>query len=308
MYKPTRSNTFSRIYDQRYLFLMSIPFIIWVFIFKYIPVMGWTMAFQDYVPGRSFSAQEFVGLKHFIAFVENPNFYIIMRNTLVMSFGGLVLGTTIPIIFAIMLNEIKRDSFKKTVQTISYLPYFISWTIVAGLFSTMLSIDRGIVNEILLSLKIIGEPIQFLSEGKYFWSIIITADIWKQLGWNSIIYIAAISGIDGAIYEAAKVDGAGRLGSIINVTLPGIKPTVIVILVMNIGWLLNTGFEKQFLLGNPLVYDYSEVLDLHILNYGINNLMLSYGTAVGIFKSLISIFLVLCANYTAKKIGEGGVI
>jgi putative aldouronate transport system permease protein len=295
------------IYEQRYLFLMSVPFLIWLIIFKYVPLWGWSMAFQNYKPARSFFEQEWVGFKHFIDLFREPQFYLVMRNTLSMSFLGLVFGFTAPILFAILLNEIRNIPFKRTIQTVSYLPHFVSWVIAGSLILKMLSVD-GVLNDILLALGIITQPVQFMAMPKAFWFIATFAEIWKEMGWNSIIYLAAITGIDTELYEAAKVDGAGRFRQIWHITLPGIRSTIIVILIMSIGWLINIGFEKQFILGNPLVNDYAEVLDLYVLNYGVRLGRYSYGTAIGIFKSVVSIALLLFANQFAKKIGEGRIL
>lgn len=290
------------IIKQRYLILMILPFVIWVIIFKYVPLGGWIMAFQDYKPkvGMGMFDYPFVGLKHFIVLFQDPMFYQAMRNTLAMSFLQLLLGFPLPILFAILLNEVKGIKFKKFVQTSTYLPHFVSWVIVAGIFTTLLS-GSGIVNEILMFLGILKEPISFFALPKWFWAICTSAEVWKELGWNSIIFLAAITGIDLTLYEAAKVDGASRWQSIRHITLPGITNTILVILVLDIGWLISIGFEKQYLMGNSLVSDYAKVLDLYILDYGIKLGRYSYGTAIGIFKSVVSIVLLYGANKLAKK-------
>lgn len=286
--------------QQKYLIAMSLPFVIWVIIFAYVPLWGWTMAFQDYKPGIPFSEQEWVGFKHFLKLFNDPMFFLALRNTLAMSLLGLVFGFTLPIILALLLNEIKNLTFKKTVQTISYLPHFVSWVVVASIVTQMLSIN-GPVNNILMSLNLIDKPKQFLIQPNLFWWIVTAADVWKELGWNSIIFLAAISSINPELYEAATVDGAGRFAKMRYITLPGIMPTVIVILIMNIGNLINIGFEKQLLLGNPLVKEYADVLDIYILNYGIGSGRYSLGTAAGMFKSLVSLILLTIANTISKK-------
>jgi len=290
------------IIKQRYLILMVLPFLIWIIVFKYLPLWGWLMAFQDYKPkaGVGIFGYPFVGLKHFIELFRDPMFYNVMRNTLAMSFLQLIFGFPLPILFAILLNEVKSIRYKKIVQTSTYLPHFVSWVIVAGIFTTLLSGD-GVINEILLFIGAIKEPISFLALPKWFWGICTSAEIWKELGWNSIIFLAAITGIDPTLYEAAKVDGASRWQSIRHITLPGITGTILVILVLDIGWIISIGFEKQYLLGNSLVQDYSKVLDLYILDYGIKLGRYSFGTAIGIFKSLVSIILLYGANQLAKR-------
>ncbi|MEW9700205.1 ABC transporter permease [Paenibacillus sp. SI8] len=287
--------------DQKYLFLMSVPFVIWILIFNYIPVWGWTMAFQKFKPGIPFSQQTWVGFDNFIALFSEPHFYLVLRNTLVMSFMALAAGYTVPILFAIFLNEIRFMPFKRTMQTISYLPHFVSWVVVAGLISKILSTDGGIINQMLVGLRIIDKPIQFMAHGEWFWGIVTMSDLWKEMGWNSIIYLAAISGIDPELYDAAKVDGAGRFRRIWHITLPGIRPTIMVMMILSIGWLTSIGFEKQFLLGNSIVQDYSEVLDLYVLNYGIKMGRFSFGTAVGIVNSIVSITLLLISNRVFKR-------
>lgn len=294
--------------QQKVLYLMSIPFVLWVFVFNYLPLWGWTMAFQNFRPGRSFFEQEWVGFYQFIQLFQDERFYLVLRNTLAMSLMGLIVGFTIPIIFAVLLNEVRLSFFKRTVQTVSYLPHFVSWVVVAGIVTKMLSVDGGIVNELLVATGLTDEPIQFMTKGKLFWFIVTIADLWKEMGWNSIIFLAAIAGIDPQLYEAAKVDGAGRLRQIWHITLPGIRPTILVVLILSIGHLISIGFEKQFLLGNPTVLDYSEVLDLYALNYGIGLGRFSYGTAIGIFNSFVSIILLFLANGIFRRFSKQSVM
>lgn len=292
---------------QKFLIFMTLPFVIWVIVFKYLPLVGWSMAFQDYKPGKSFFDQTWVGLKHFNVLFKEPQFYQSLQNTIAMSLLGLVFGTICAITFAIFLNEVKIVSFKKTVQTISYLPHFISWVVAASIITSMLA-PSGIINELLTKLHIISEPISFMSDPGLFWGIVTSGDLWKEMGWNAIIYLAAITSIDPELYEAAKLDGAGRLKQILNITLPSIRPTIIVLLIMSIGNLLNIGFEKQMLLGNPIVADKALVIDKYALDYGIGMFRFSFGTAIGIFKSVISIILLFGANKLAKKAGEGSLM
>ena len=287
--------------EQKVLYGMSLPFIVIVFIFSYLPVWGWLMAFQNYKPGKGIFEQKWVGLDHFAALFADDKFYLVLRNTLAMSFMGLIVGFTIPILFAVLLNELRGSVFKRTVQTISYLPHFVSWVVVAGIVTKMLSTDGGAVNQLLMWLGFIDEPIQFMAQGNLFWYIVTGSDIWKEMGWSAIIYLAAISGIDQEQFEAAKVDGASRLRQIWHITLPSIAPTIAILLIMSIGHLISIGFEKQFLLGNPLVVDYSEVLDLYALNYGLGMGRFSFGTAIGMFNSIVSIILLLLANGAFKK-------
>jgi putative aldouronate transport system permease protein len=297
-----RKNGFwSSVLQQKYLYLMSLPFVIWVFIFSYLPLWGWTMAFQNYKPAKSFGEQKWVGLDNFKELFQDERFYLVLRNTLAMSILGLIVGFVVPILFAVLLNELRGSVFKRTVQTVSYLPHFVSWVVVGGIVYKTLAIDGGIVNDLLLWLNVIDEPIQFMAKGKYFWGVVTASDIWKETGWNAIIYLAAITGIDKELYEAAKVDGAGRIKQMFNITLPGIRSTIMVLLIMNIGHLIGIGFEKQFQLQNNLVTDYSEVLDLYALKYGIQIGRFSYGTAISMFTSVVSVILLFTANGVMKK-------
>lgn len=290
-----------KFFQQRYLYLMSVPFVLWAFVFSYLPLWGWTMAFQKFKPGIAFGDQKWVGLQYFRELFADEQFYRVLRNTLAMSTMGLVAGFVVPIVFAVVLNEVRAMPVKRFVQTVSYLPHFVSWVVVAGIVTKMLSTEGGVVNEILVSLHIVDEPIQFMAKGGLFWYIVTASDVWKEMGWNTIIYLAAIAGIGPDLYEAAKVDGASRLRQIWHITLPGIRPTIVVLLIMSIGHLVGIGFEKQFLLGNPLVSDYSQVLDLYALNYGLGLGRFSFGTAINIFNSVISVFLLLIANGIFKR-------
>ncbi|QGR00319.1 sugar ABC transporter permease [Paenibacillus psychroresistens] len=295
-------------FKQKYLYMMSLPFVIWVFVFQYFPIWGWTMAFQNYRPGKSFFNQDWVGFKHFITLFHDDQFYLVMRNTLAMSVMGLIAGFIVPIIFAVLLNEVRRQTLKRFVQTVSYLPHFVSWVVVAGIVSKMLSIDGGIINEALLFFHIIDDPIQFMAKGNWFWGIVTAADVWKEMGWNTIIYLAAITGIDPELYEASRVDGASRVRQALHITLPGIRSTIIVLLIMSIGHLISIGFEKQFLLGNPLVKEYSDVLELYALNYGLGMGRFSFGTAINIFNSVISILLLFTANGIFKRYAKESIM
>ncbi|WP_133581807.1 ABC transporter permease [Aureibacillus halotolerans] len=297
-----------RLWQQRFLYAMSVPFIIWVFVFNYLPIWGWTMAFQDFKPGLSFFEQEWVGFTHFQALFSDSYFYLVLRNTFIMAVMGLVIGFTVPIIFALLINEVRQQFFKRSVQTIAYLPHFVSWVVVAGIVIRSLSVEDGIVNTILLSLHIIDEPIQFMTKGPLFWWIVTFADLWKEMGWNSIIFLAAMTGVNQELYDAAKTDGAGRIRQMWHVTLPGIRSVIIVLLILSVGNLMSIGFEKQLLLGNPMVADYSEVLELYALNYGIGLFRFSYGTAISIFNSVIAIVLLFSANYFFKKISQESVM
>lgn len=305
--KKKRESKWHKMKRQKFLIFMSLPFVIWIIVFKYFPLFGWLMAFQDYKPGNSILDQDWVGFKYFIELFHEPLFYRSLENTLGMGILGLVFGTLAAITFAVLINELKNKGFKRAVQTISYLPHFISWVVAASIITSMLA-PSGIINQLLVGLHIVKTPLQFMSKPNYFWGIVTGSDVWKEMGWNAIIYLAAITAIDPELYEAAKVDGAGRIRQIFSITIPSIKPTIMVLLIMSIGNLINIGFEKQMLLGNPIVYDKSLVIDKYALDYGIGMFRYSFGTAIGIFKSVVSIVLLLAANKLAKKTGQESII
>jgi len=291
--------------QQRALLWMTIPFVIWVLIFKYLPIWGWTMAFQDFKPALDFSEQEWVGFKHFKFLFTDNRFLGVLRNTLAQSIINLVLGFVTAIGLAVLINEIKNVKFKRVVQTISYLPHFLSWVVAAALVSSVLSID-GVINEMLMGLGIIDKEILWLGVGKYFWGILGAAETWKNVGWNAIIYLAAISMIEQEQYESAKIDGASRIQQIRYITLPGMRSVIVVLLIMNIGYILESGFEPQYLLGNGQNVKYSENIDVFVIKYGISLFNFSLATAAGMFKTVISFIFVIAANSFSKKMGEGG--
>lgn len=301
--KTTSKITWVNIKKQKELILISIPFVIYVLVFSYAPIWGWSMAFQDYKLGKALSEQQWVGLKHFKLLFADDGFIRVLRNTLAMSSINLVLGFVTAIGLALLLNEIRKVFFKRTIQTISYLPHFLSWVIAAGIVSMVIGSD-GILNIVLLKLHFIKEPILWLSEGKYFWGIVGASTVWKELGWNTIIYLGAMSAINPELYEAADVDGAGRFKKMWHITLTGIRPTIVILLIMSVGRILEAGFEVQYLLGRGLTMDWAETIDLFTLNYGIKIGNYSLATAAGIFKSVISISLILIANGISKRLGQ----
>lgn len=296
-------------WKQRYLLLMSVPFVIWLIIFKYIPLWGWTMAFQDVRP-KSFALpiweREFVWFDNFKKVFSDRMFEQTMWNTLGTAVIGIVLGFVTAITFALLLNEVRQVKFKKITQTISYLPHFVSWVIIASIAKMFLN-DSGVVNEALNSIGI--ESIPFMtSNSPLFWVVVCLINVWKELGWDAIIYLSAMAGIDQGLYEAAMVDGAGRFRRMWHITLPCIRPTIIVLLVMSIGGVLNVGMERQMLLSNPLVQDHSMVLSWLSYARGIGTQNYGFGTAIGVFQSIVSITLMLIANAIAGKFGEGKLV
>ena len=299
-----RKITWKKIKEQKGLIFMALPFVIWLLVFAYAPLIGWVVAFQDYLPQNGFFGSEWVGFKHFQVLFSEPLFYTAMKNTLGMGSLGLLFGTLSSIGFALILNEVRFSKFKKLTQTISYLPHFVSWVVVANIVIQTLS-TTGVVNEVLQALHLVDKPINFMAQPGYFWGIVTVADVWKETGWNAIIYLAAMTSIDQEMYEAARVDGANRWQQMWNITLPSIRPIIIILLIMSIGNLVNIGFEKQMLLGNNIVANEALVIEKYALDYGIGMFRYSFGTAIGIFKSVVSIVLIFIFNNIAKRTGEG---
>lgn len=290
-----------RLWDQRHLQAMGLPGVVWMLIFSFIPMYGIIIAFMDYNISKPIVEAPFVGFKYFLEFFKDENFIIVMQNTFAISILKLVVGFPIPIIFAILLNEIISTKYKRIVQTISYLPHFLSWAVLGGIMVNWFS-DSGAFNGILMQLGIIQEPISVLGEAKYFWTVAVLSDVWKELGWSAVIYLAAISGIDMQLYESAELDGAGRLRKMWNITLPSIKGTIAILFILNVGNLLNTNFDQIFILTNQLNLDKSNVIDLYVYRMGIQSGRFSYATAIGLFRSVIALVLLLIANKTSKSL------
>ena len=289
-------------YWQLYV-MMLIPVVYYV-IFRYVPMVGNIIAFRRYRAGSSIFGDEWSGLKYFNQFIKDSNFWRAFRNTLALNLKYLVISFPITIIFAILLNEIKNVHYKKLVQTISYLPHFISMVIVAGMIRELLS-TSGPINGLIVSLG--GEPIQFISLPQWFTTIFVTSGIWQGLGWGTILYLAAMSGINPELYEAASLDGASRLKQIWHVTIPGILPTIMTLLILNIGSLCGSAaFEKVFLLYQPTTYETADIIATYVYRMGLGSGNYSYATAVGLFQGLINIVLLTAANIFSKKTTGSG--
>jgi putative aldouronate transport system permease protein len=292
---------------QRYLYLLMLPAIICVILFNYAPLTGLWMAVTNFTPTANgyyndlFGAP-WAGFEWFQYFIQN-DFSRVMKNTLGISLLSLLFSFPAPIILAVLINEVKMKWLKKGIQTASYLPYFVSWVIAANMILTMLS-GGGVINGLLMQLGIIDKPILFFTEGKYFWWILAFLKTWKLMGYNAIIFLAGISGISQDQYEAAEIDGCRRWQKIFSITLPSIKPTIIVMGILAVGSVLDAGFEQIILLENPALYEVSDVLDTYSYRYGIGNGMYSYATAVGLFRSVITFVLVLAANTVARKTND----
>ncbi|MGI6107637.1 MAG: ABC transporter permease [Lachnospiraceae bacterium] len=286
------------------LFLLSLPFLAGTFIFAYFPLTGWIYSFYNFKPGRSLADCEFVGMKWFIAPFNNPvlrsQFFRVMKNTICINLLYMA-SMILPLIFAMFLMEIHTGWYRKVVQTLTTIPNFISWVLVYAAFFSMLSTD-GLLNSLLLKAGLETTPVNFLIDSHHMWLKMLGLHLWKGLGWNAIIYISAITSIDSEIYEAAAIDGAGRFQRMRYITAPNLMPTYCVLLVLQIGNFINNGIDQYLVFSNAMNQDYIEVLDLYVYRYGLQQGNISYATAVGMWKSLISVILVMLANGISKKI------
>jgi ABC-type polysaccharide transport system, permease component len=300
-----------RLYRNYYIMLM--PAVILIFIFCYLPMYGVVISFQDYKIGKGISGSEWVGLKQFKILFTSSSFYVVLRNTLLISLYKIIALTVCPILLALMLNEIINQKFKKVVQTISYLPHFLSWVVIGGVMIEILSPERGIVNYVIQLFG--GTPLYFLAKPEWFRSIVVLSAIWAEVGWGSIIYIASISSIDIQTYEAAKIDGANRLKQAIHITLPSIYSVIVVMLILSIGGIMSAGFDQIFNMYSPLVYSTGDIIDTYIYRYGFGGtgttgsvqINYSLSTAVGLFKNIIGFIMLFGANIVSKKISDYGV-
>ena len=298
-----------RFWKQKYLFLLLLPSLVWVILICYAPMTGLYMSFINYTPqGNGYFADmansQFVGLDWFKYFFST-DFTKIMRNTLATSLLTLLFSFPLPIILALCLNEVRNQKAKKFVQTASYIPYFISWVIVSCIASQFLS-QGGVINTFLMSLGLLKEPLKFLTAPEYFWGTMVALDIWKEMGWWTIIFLAAITGINGDYYEAAQIDGASRIQRIIYITLPCIKSTIVVVLIMTMGNLFGGGlsgsnFEQAYLFGNSVNADTSQIIQTYVFDVGLSKGRYAYATAVGLIQSIISLIMIMGSNFAAKK-------
>ena len=288
---------------QREMWLLCVPIIVWVAVFCYYPMYGLLMAFVDYVPGREIWECDFVGLKYFARFITGNDFPRLLRNTLAMSGLSLTVGFVCPILFAFMLNELGNMKIKKFVQTASYLPHFISW-VVAGAMVTQLLATDGVLNDLLLAAGLIDEPISYLQKGEWYWGLYTVINIWKGLGWSTIIYLSAMSGVDEELYQAGVIDGLGRLGLARHITLPPLIPTIVLLWIMNVGNILTAGFDQHLIIGNTITQRYWDVIDTYSYRYGVQQGYYSMGTAVSFMKALVGFVLVLVTNFIARRASD----
>lgn len=305
--KKRNSNGFiSNINKYKFLYLLILPAIIIFIIYSYFPMYGIVIAFQDYKPHLGiegmFSKATWVGFKHFKNFISSFYFNRLMINTLRISLLKILFGFPAPIILALFLNEVRCAKFKKITQTISYLPHFLSWVILSGILTSLLSPTNGTLNQIIMAMG--GEPVDFLTNNSTFIWVLVFSSVWQGVGWNSIIYLANISGIDPQLYESALIDGATRFQQMRYITLPSLYNLMSILLIMNMGGILNAGFEQVLMLYSPLVYETGDIIDTFVYRAGIQELQYSYSSAVSLFKTVIGFSLLLTANFIAGKLGK----
>ncbi|MDF2959839.1 MAG: binding-protein-dependent transport system inner rane component [Paenibacillus sp.] len=305
--KATGRNSalWKRIVLHKYMYLLALPGILYFIIFKFVPLWGLLLAFKEYNPYSGFTGSEWVGMKYFSELFSDANFYIMMRNTFAINIFGLVFLFPIPILLALMLNEVRHEAFKRFNQSIVYMPHFLSWVVVASMTFFILSTDVGIVNKVISGMG--HETVSFLSNPNYFWGLLTAQSMWKEAGWGTIIFLAAMAGVDPQRYEAAVVDGANRWRQIWHITLPAIRPTIIILLILRLGNMADVGFEQILLMMNPLVLSVAEVFDTYAYTHGILKGQISMGITVGMFKGVVGFVLVLGSNYIVKKLGHEGI-
>ncbi len=298
---PARKSKFARRFQKEHeLWLWTGLSGVWWVLFFLAPLYGILYSFFDYVPGREITMEDFVGFENFIAFFEGRDAWNIIRNTLVIGGLNMTVGFIAPVVLALLFDELRSMKLKRVAQTISYLPYFVSWVVVASILTTVLS-SEGVLNDLLVAVGLVEEPVLFLQEGEYFWAIITIANIWKNIGWNTILYMSAIAGIDQELYEAGAVDGLGRWGMVKHITIPSILPTIVLLFILGIGGILNLGYEQNLLIGQPTTREYWDIIDTYVYRYGIQMGRHSFAIAVGLMKSVIGLILVFASNTIAKK-------
>lgn len=306
MFPASRAPTLlGRLVRNRWLYFMLLPGLLYFLLFKYWPMYGILIAFKDYQPFLGFWDSPFVGLKHFERLFNDPNFIVLFRNTLMLAMLNILFFFPLPIVIALMLNELRHHLFKRTIQTLVYIPHFMSWVVVVGIAYIFLTTEGGIVNDLLVYFG--WDKINFLASNEWFRTIVTAEVIWKETGWGTIIFLAALSGVDPQLYEAARMDGANRLRQLWHITLPAIRSTIIILLILRLGNFLDTGFEQIFLMLNAMNREVGEVFDTYVYSVGISQGQYSFSTAVGLFKSLIGLVLVVVANHLAKRSGEEGI-
>ncbi len=289
---------------DKYLYLLLLPGFLILIVFRYIPILGNVIAFMDFNP-YDMAKSTWVGFDHFVDLLTRPQFLNVFKNTLVISILKMVCGFPVPIILALMMNEMRNLKFKKVSQTILYLPHFISWVVLSGLIMNMLNPDTGVLTGIVSAM--VGERVQVLSDPRYFVQMLVISDVYKGMGWGTVVYFAALSGVDPQLYEAASIDGARKWKQLIHITLPAITPTIVIMLILSCNNIVNAGFDQIFMLYSALVYDVADIIDTYVYRIGIGRSDYSFSTAAGMFKSIIAFVMILIVNTVAKKTGNEGI-
>lgn len=299
------NNTLKQVLKYKNMYILFIPCFIYLIIFNYVPMFGIVLAFKDYSIKGGIFGSEWVGLENFKELFSTPDFFKVTWNTLKISFYKLIFGFPLPIIISLLLNELRSMRFKKTIQTIIFLPHFISWVILSGIIFSIFRVDGGIVNELIVLLG--GEKVPFLSDNRYFVTLLVSTNIWKGAGWGTIVYLAAITGIDPSFYEAAEIDGASRFQKMLYITIPGIMVAVTINLILQLSNVLSAGFDQVFNLYSPPVYDTADIIDTYVYRNGIIEGKYEMSTALGVFKSITAFVLIMLSNYASKKLGGDGI-
>ncbi|TVY09254.1 sugar ABC transporter permease [Paenibacillus cremeus] len=289
----------------KWMYVLALPGILYFILFKFVPLWGLMIAFKEYNPFQGFWGSRWIGFTNFTDLFSSQIFYLMLRNTFAVNIFSIIFMFPLPILLALMLNEVRHEAFKRINQSIVYLPHFLSWVVVASMTFFMLSTDVGLINKLFSAVGI--GPVSFLSNPDYFWGLLTAQSMWKEVGWGTIIFLAAMAGVDPQQYEAAVIDGASRMKQIWHVTLPAIRPTIIILLILRLGHMADVGFEQILLMNNPLVTSVSQVFDTYAYTIGILGGKVSVGVTVGMFKGVVGLVLVMISNYAVKKLGQEGI-
>lgn len=303
--KPLDHKRFREVWKYRWMYAFMIPGILYFIVFKYVPLWGLLMAFKNYQPNLGIWSSPWVGFAHFQRFFGMDEFWQLFWNTLLLGFYNLVIFFPITIILALLLNEIRHEGFKRSIQTLVYVPHFMSWVVIAGISYTLLSSESGIINEWIKGMG--GNSVEFLTSTAWFRPLIVLQLIWKDAGWGTIIFLAALAGVNPNLYEAARIDGASRFRMLWHITLPSIRNVIVILFILRLGTFLDLGFEQIYLMLNSINREVGEVFDTYVYRVGLQQGQFSYSTAVGLFKSVIGFVLVMAANKIAKLFGEEGI-
>ncbi|MGL1890028.1 MAG: ABC transporter permease subunit [Spirochaetaceae bacterium] len=300
-----RQYIIKKIVSDKFLYVLMLPGLLYFLLFRYLPLLGTLVAFKDVAPFDdvlTILTSEWVGLKHFSAFISSHYFWNIMRNTFTLAGLRMLFEFFCPILLALLINEVRNKHYKKVIQTISYMPYFLSNIVLAGLVFQLLTMNNGIIPSLVEYFG--GDSIYYLGDARYFRTVLVSAIVWRNIGWGTIVYLAALSGVDPQLYEAARIDGASRFAQTVHITLPSISFAVVIMFILRISVILNQGWEETLLLYNPGVYSVADIIDTYVWRVGLEQMRYSFATAVGVFKSLLALVLVLTSNYVAKKNGQ----